>query len=321
MKKKKFLIIFSVIILIFFIVLMCIGNYFFNYALVRSNGTAEGANRNVENNVPAHIQHIIEENFEKEYNTSKSWVKEVNKQDVSVISYDNLKLSGTKFNLNEKSDNYAIILHGYSQNKNDILDIAYHYYCNGYNVITPDLRAHGNSDGKYIGMGWLDRNDILKWIDLILEENPQAKIVLHGVSMGAATAMMVSGENLPKNVVAIIEDCGYTSVEEVFSSELKLRFNLPSFPIINCASFISRLRAGYNFKEASSLDQIKKSRIPILFIHGTADNFIPVEMCNILYDSATCKKEKLLIDQAGHTQSRFLQLVEYYDHVFNFIKN
>ncbi len=188
-------------------------------------------------------------------------------------------------------------------------------------LLTPDLRAHGNSEGKYIGMGWLDRNDILKWIDLILEENPQAKIVLHGVSMGAATAMMVSGENLPKNVVAVVEDCGYTSVYEVFASELKLRFNLPSFPIINCTSFISRLRAGYNFKEASSLDQIKKSRIPILFIHGTADNFIPVEMCNRLYDSTTCKKEKLLIDQAGHTQSRFLQPVEYYDHVFNFIKN
>ena len=300
---------------------MCVGNYFFNYALVRSSETAEGANRNVENNVPANIQHIIEENFEKEYNTSKSWIKEVNKHYVSVISHDNLKLSGTKFNLNKKSDNYAIVLHGYSQNKNYVLDIARHYYCNGYNVITPDLRAHGDSEGKYIGMGWLDRNDILKWIDLILEENPQAKIVLHGVSMGAATAMMVSGEDLPKNVVAVVEDCGYTSVDEVFTSELKLRFNLPRFPIIDCTSLVSNFRAGYNFKEASSLEQIKKSSIPTLFIHGTTDNFIPVEMCNRLYDSATCKKEKLLIDQAGHTQSRFLQPVEYYNHVFNFIKN
>lgn len=320
MKKKKLLIIFSAIILTFFMVLMCVGNYFFNYALVRSSETSEGANRNIENNVPANIQHIIEENFEKEYISSILWLKDVNKQEVSVISYDKLKLYGTKFNLNKKSDNYAIILHGYSQNKNYVLDIACHYYCNGYNVITPDLRAHGKSEGKYIGMGWLDKHDILKWIYLILEENPQAKIVLHGVSMGAATAMMVSGENLPKNVVAIVEDCGYTSVDEVFTSELKLRFNLPHFPIIACASLISRLRACYTFKEASSLEQIKKSSIPILFIHGTADNFIPVEMCNRLYDAANCKKEKLLIDQAGHALSRLLQPVEYYNHVFNFIK-
>ena len=139
--------------------------------------------------------------------------------------------------------------------------------------------------------------------------------------MGAAAVMMASGENLPKNVTAIIEDCRYTSVKEVFTSELKVRFNLPLFPVINCARFVSSMRAGYSFKEASSLEQIKKSNIQTLFIHGSADNFIPVEMCHKLYDSATCKKEKLIIDGAGHAQSRFLVPDEYYRAVFNFIKN
>lgn len=201
------------------------------------------------------------------------------------------------------------------------MDIANQYHKAGYNVIVPDLRAHGESAGKYVGMGWLDKNDILKWIELILNEDSHAKIVLHGVSMGAATVMMASGENLPENVVAIIEDCGYTSVKEVFSSELKLRFNLPTFPIINSASFVSSIRARYTFDEASSLEQIKKSDIPILFIHGSADNFIPVEMCHKLYDFATCKKEKLIITGAGHAQSRFLAPDEYYHTVFNFINN
>lgn len=152
-----------------------------------------------------------------------------------------------------------------------MLDMAQHYYDAGFNVLTPDLRASGQSEGDYVGMGWLDRLDILDWVDWILTQDAAAQIVIHGVSMGAATTMMVAGEETPDAVVAFVEDCGYTSVWDVFSSELSLRFGLPEFPLLYSASALSSVMAGYSFEEASALEAVACSEKPMLFIHGTAN--------------------------------------------------
>ena len=117
------------------------------------------------------------------------------------------------------------------------------YYEMGYNVLLPNNRAHGNSEGNYIGMGWLDKDDIACWVNWINKQDPNAKIILHGVSMGAATTMMASGENL-NNVVGYIEDCGYTSVWDIFASELDKRFSLPTFPVLNISNGVAKLKAG-----------------------------------------------------------------------------
>ena len=157
------------------------------------------------------------------------------------------------------------------------------------------MRGCDESDGQYIGMGWLDKEDLKNWISLITEENPKASIILHGSSMGAATVLMTSGDELPSNVKAIIEDSGYTSVWDIFASEAKARFNLPAFPILNMFEIVANFRAGYDIKQASALEQVKKSKTPILFIHGTEDDFVPEYMCEKLYDAATCEKDKLII--------------------------
>ena len=133
-------------------------------------------------------------------------------------------------------------------------------------------------------MGWLDRKDLLLWIDKVVEWDPDAQIVLHGVSMGAATVMMVSGETLPSQVKTIVEDCGYTDVRTVFATELKLRFGLPEFPLMDAFNLVGMLRAGYSINEASALEQVRKATVPMLFIHGDADDFIPVEMVDTLYE-------------------------------------
>ena len=100
------------------------------------------------------------------------------------------------------------------------------YQEQGYNTLQPDNRAHGQSEGNYIGMGYLDQYDVLSWIGYILEKDSEAEIVLHGVSMGAATLMMLSGqENIPDNVKVIIEDCGYTSAKDYLTWKLKRRFH------------------------------------------------------------------------------------------------
>ena len=116
------------------------------------------------------------------------------------------------------------------------------------------MRATGESEGEYIGMGWLDKDDLKCWIDLIIKQNNNSNIILHGSSMGAATVLMASGDELSSNVKAIIEDSGYTSVWDIFASEAKARFNLPAFPVLNMFEIVANFRAKYDIKEASALE-------------------------------------------------------------------
>ena len=177
------------------------------------------------------------------------------------------------------------------------------FYNMGYNVMIPDLRGHGESEGDYIGMGWDDRKDIMNLIDYIIAEDSKAEIVLFGVSMGAATVMMVSGEELPSNVKAVIEDCGYTSAWDQFAYQLKVLFNLPEFPMMNIADIICKIRAGYFISDASAIKQVKKSVTPTLFIHGDSDSFVPFEMQEELYEACNAEKEKVVIEGAAHAKA------------------
>ena len=152
-------------------------------------------------------------------------------------------------------------------------------------------------------MGWDDRKDIISWIDFIKKEDPNAQVVLHGVSMGAATVMMTSGEELPSNVKSIVADCGYTSVWDQFSYQLKELVNLDAFPFMNVSSIVTKIRAGYWLKEASAIEQVAKSKTPILFIHGDKDDFVPYYMMDELYDSTKSEKEKLVVEGAAHAKS------------------
>ena len=188
----------------------------------------------------------------------------------------------------------------------------------GYNVLAVDARAHGDSEGTKIGMGWPDRLDIIEWIKLILSWDANAQIILHGVSMGAATVLMASGESLPKNVKAVIADCSYTSEWDEFRLEAK-NLHIPWFPVLNVTSVFSKLRDGYDFKQASALEQIKKSRIPTLFIHGTEDELVPYCMLDELYTAANCEKECLTVKGAGHALSSSVAPELYWNTVESFI--
>ena len=189
----------------------------------------------------------------------------------------------------------------------------------GYNILIPDLRSHGLSEGNYIGMGWDDRLDIIKWINTILNDDPDAEIVLHGVSMGASTVLMVSGEEIPSNVKAIIADCGYTSVWDEFSYQLDNLFSLPPFPIMNVSSLVAKIKAGYFLGDASAIKQVKNSKTPILFIHGDEDDFVPYYMMDELYDATNSEKEKLTIKNAGHAKASEIDPETYWTTVSNFI--
>ncbi|MGG7142682.1 alpha/beta hydrolase [Clostridium nigeriense] len=320
MNKKRKIIVLILVVIILSVIggLAYVGNYFFNYALVRQQGIATLSS--IDPNAPETIETDMEIiNKEKFKIDVKNWLKEVNSEEATIVSEDGLKLWGKLYFQDEESDKWVIIAHGYTSSHEDVQPIALNFYNQGYNVLTPDMRAHGNSEGKYIGMGWLDRKDMLLWIDYVLSLDSNSQIVLYGESMGGATVMMTSGEEIPNNVKAIVEDCGYTSVQEMFEAQLYERFKLKSFPILNVAELVTNIRAKYNFHEASSLEQVKKSKTPILFTHGGNDTYVPTEMVYRLYEAANCEKDILVIDGAGHGSAPDVDPKTYYDKVFNFL--
>ena len=232
------------------------------------------------------------------------WFHDNCKRKVVINSFDNLELAGYVVENPLKSEAWVIIAHGYTNKASSMSHYAEAFYNMGFNVLLPDARGHGESQGSYIGMGWHERLDIASWSDYINTHYTYDQIVLFGVSMGAATVMMASGESLPHNVRAVIEDCGYTSVKEEFCYQLKNYFHLPAFPILPAASLITRIKAGYSILyDGSAIKQVEKSHIPTLFIHGTKDTFVPFFMLDKLYQSASCPKERLVIEGAGHAKS------------------
>ena len=235
-----------------------------------------------------------------------------------ITSHDNLKLKGYLVE-NSRSDIWAVVIHGYIGRGSEMAYQAKHFYDRGYSVLVPNLRGNSSSEGECIGMGWLDRLDIMRWIDSVIEINPNAQIILYGISMGAATVMMTIGEKLPHNVKLAIEDCGYTSVWDEYDYVRKIIRKLPSFPFMQILSLMTKLRAGYGFKEASCLKQVAKAEIPILFIHGKKDKFVPFHMLNSLYNAAKVPKDILEVDEAEHAVSSFVAPELYWNKVDSFI--
>ena len=322
---KRLLIVVLIIVIISIIATVGIGNYFVNYAILR---TGNGGDREVKNadsievaNIDNESEKIIEYNKNNEKQLANEWAETIENKKVEVIAKDGIILRGTEYIIDEHSDKWAIVLHGYHSNPDSVLSIGMHFSEKGYNVLIPSMRASNDSEGQYIGMGWLDKDDLQCWINLIIEQNDNAEIILHGSSMGAATVFMASGDELPSNVKAIIEDSGYTSVWDIFASEAKARFNLPTFPILNMFELVANIRAKYDIKEASAVEQVKKSNVPILFIHGDSDDFVPEYMCEELYEAANCRKDKLIIHNAGHTESRYKEPDTYYNKIFDFLEN
>lgn len=312
-----------VIVLISTMLTVGIGNYFVNYAILRSGG---GGDREVQNEETLEVasidnesERIIEDNKKLENDLAEEWAENISNKKVEVTANDGIILRGTQYLTNEQNNKWAIVLHGYHSEPNSVISIGMHFSEKGYNVLIPSMRASSESDGEYIGMGWLDKDDLQCWISLILKQNENAEIILHGSSMGAATVLMASGDDMPINVKAIIEDSGYTSVWDIFASEAKARFNLPAFPILDMFRIVANIRAGYDIKEASALEQVKKSKTPILFIHGDTDDFVPKYMCEELYEAANCPKDKLIIHNAGHIESKYKETETYYNKIFEFI--
>ena len=308
-KKKKIILTISILLLVVILgVGGLVGNYFYNLALnpFTSKDMIFGDD---------------DDDTSLEVEADVNWlIKDSNYIDTYITSSDNLKLHAYEVKNENKTDKWAIVVHGYTSEGKLLSSKAKHLYNMGYNVLVPDLRSHGSSEGDYIGMGWHDRLDIIDWINYIVKNNPNSEIALHGTSMGSATVLMVSGEKLPSNVKAIVADCGYTSVYDEFSYQLKQLFNLPAFPIMNFSDVITHIRAGYCLNDASAINQVKKSTTPILYIHGDKDDFVPYYMMDELYNATNSEKEKLTIEGGEHANSDLVNPKLYWSTVNSFLE-
>lgn len=240
--------------------------------------------------------------------------------DVYCRSEDGLKLHAVYYP-REKSNKVVICFHGYtSDGSKDHTAISDYYIKRGYGMLMVDERAHGQSEGTYIGFGCLDRKDALKWIKWVIEECGEAvQILLYGTSMGGATVLMASGLELPPQVKGIISDCAFTSPKYVFTHVLHSMYHLPAFPVIQISDYVNRKKAGYGMDECNAAREVQKATVPILMIHGDADTFVPCSMCDEIYENCSSPKKKLIIEGATHSESYYKDTEAYENALDEFI--
>ncbi len=262
-----------------------------------------------------------------EYPFLKPWVDSLTHanalKDTFIINRDGIWLHGYYVKAAQPTHKTATIVHGYTDNGLRMLMIGYLYSKDlGYNILLPDLHYQGESGGSAIQMGWKDRLDVMQWMNLannLFKDSVDTQMVVHGISMGGATTMMVSGDPQPSFTKCFVEDCGYTSAWDEFEYQLKSDFHLPPFPLMYVADWICNKKYGWGFKEASSLNQVRKCSYPMLFIHGGDDHYVPTEMVYTLYDAKSEPKELWIAPGAAHAKSYRDHKEEYTLRVKNFV--
>lgn len=248
-----------------------------------------------------------------------SWWEKQNIEKVELFSKPKL-VGFLKINNPKK---FVIIVHGYMMDHKYMQTYAKLFNDNDFSFLAPDNRGHGESGGNSAGMGWQDKNDIKKWINYLIETyGKDIEIVLFGVSMGGSTVCMVSGTELPKNVKCIISDCAYDNALHQFEYVSKNKLKLPLKLVLKILNSYAELRVGYKLESADAIKQVKKTKTPILYIHGDIDNFVPTYMVENLYNATPENlRDKLIIKNAGHAESQAKDSKTYNKKVLEFINS
>ena len=309
--KKFFLILLTTILTLCIVALLgagwFVGDYFVDYALKRGNDGSDltpppayadfGSKRLKQ----AHKPHYKSENWQ-------------------IQSKDGLRLQGTHFQPKKGSHKWVVLIHGYGGDQTYMWNMASIYLRHGYQVLTPDLRASGTSEGQYVTLGSLESKDLAEWCNKISQEDPKGQIALHGVSMGAATELLASANASLPNVKAIVEDSSYTNAYTFLLDTFVKNSSYPAKPILLCANIMTKIRTGVFFSSADPLTAVGRSQLPTLFIHGAKDKLVPPDMMEQLFNaSSSADKKQLMVADAGHAMAYVKDSDLYFSTVFDFL--
>ncbi len=249
------------------------------------------------------------------------WLRDNNAQDVWIKSDDGLKLHGLWVPA-ENAVGTVLLVHGYRSTKLVDFGVAFPFYHEkGLNLLIPEHRCHGESEGRYITFGVKESGDMLRWIDFHNHHFGAYSMILSGLSMGASTVMFMADEKLPENVRGIIADCGFTSPRDIIASVFRDATHLPATPTLWVTDLLARVIAGFSLCEKSTEKSLAHSRLPVLLIHGKADDFVPCEMTQRSYDACASSKKLLLVENAGHGVSFLVDHMRYITHIEEFLKD
>ena len=241
--------------------------------------------------------------YEPFHEAMTRWIKEVRAmpcQEFSVTSFDGLTLYGKYYEYKPGAP-IELMLHGYRGSaERDLAGGVQRSFLAGRSVLMVDQRCCGKSEGNAITFGINEHRDCLTWVDFMLHHfGPDVKILLTGVSMGAATVIMAGSTPLPNNVVGILADCGYSSPKEIICKVIKDMGISPAlgYPFVKLGA---RFFGHFDLEETSPLEMIKHCTLPVIFYHGDNDDFVPCHMSSDLYDACPSRKKLVIVPGAGH---------------------
>ena len=231
------------------------------------------------------------------------WIKEARElphTEVSIRSFDGLKLCGMYYEF-QKGAPIDVLFHGYHGcAEQDLSGGVYRCQRLGHNVLIVDHRGAGKSEGHVVTFGINESRDALAWVQYVVENiDPNAKILLGGISMGAATVMMASAMELPKNVVGTVADCGYTSAKEIIKKVIR-EMHLPADLLYPFVRLGARLFGRFDPDENSPIVSMPNCRVPVIFFHGDTDAFVPQSMSEENFAACAAPKHLVITPGAGH---------------------
>ena len=231
------------------------------------------------------------------------WIKQIREmphENIEIKSYDGLTLRGTYYEYAPDAT-VELLFHGYRGNaERDLCGGIERCFALGRSVIIIDQRAGGRSDGHIITFGIREHRDCLSWIDYAVERfGKDRKLIIGGVSMGASTVVMAAGEKLPPNVVCAMADCGYSSTEDIIKKVI-VDIKLPVWLVYPFIRLGSMIFGGFDIKKGSPIEAAKRATVPIVFLHGDEDAFVPHDMSVKMHAACQTQTKMVTIKGAGH---------------------
>ena len=234
-------------------------------------------------------------------NEGREWFLSREPEKVEIVSHDGLRLRGLYLH-NPEAKGTIILMHGYRMDGyTDFTCVYRKYYELGFSLLNTFQRAHAESEGEYIAFGVLERFDCRDWAEYVADRfGPEHSIVLDGLSMGASTVLMAASLKLPENVKGIIADCGFTSPWDQLAYLCKTKYHVPVHPFLDSADLFARILGGFSLKGCSTIESMGRSRLPVLFLHGEDDQFVPTSFSVRAFEACAGPKRLVTIPGAAH---------------------